>query len=53
MAKSDTEVAIIGGGAAGVAAGRRLHDAGVDCLIVEARRSAGWAHSAESVGNAD
>ena len=37
MAKSDTEVAIIGGGAAGVAAGRRLHDAGIDCLIIEAR----------------
>ncbi len=35
--KSDTEVAIIGGGAAGIAAGRRLHDAGIDCLIVEAR----------------
>ena len=35
--KSDTEVAVIGGGAAGVAAARRLHDAGIDCLIVEAR----------------
>ena len=39
--KSDTEVAIIGGGAAGVAAGRRLHDAGIDCLIVEARNRLG------------
>lgn len=37
MANGDHEVAIIGGGAAGVAAARRLHDAGVDCLIVEAR----------------
>lgn len=35
--KSDTEVAIIGGGAAGVAAARHLHDAGIDCLIIEAR----------------
>jgi monoamine oxidase len=34
---SNTEVAIIGGGAAGIAAGRRLADARVDCLIVEAR----------------
>jgi monoamine oxidase len=41
MAKDDTEVAIIGGGAAGVAAARRLHDAGVDCLIVEARERLG------------
>ncbi len=39
--KSDTEVAVIGGGAAGVAAGRRLHDAGVDCLIIEARNRLG------------
>ena len=41
MAKSDIEVAIIGGGAAGVAAGRRLNDAGIDCLIVEARSRLG------------
>jgi monoamine oxidase len=34
---SNTEVAIIGGGAAGIAAGRRLADARFDCLIVEAR----------------
>ena len=39
--KSDTEVAIIGGGAAGVAAGRHLHDAGIDCMIVEARNRLG------------
>ena len=37
MPNDDTEVAVIGGGAAGVAAARRLHDAGVNCLIVEAR----------------
>ncbi len=37
MAESDVETAIIGGGAAGLAAARRLHDAGVRCLIVEAR----------------
>jgi monoamine oxidase len=37
MAGDDVEVAIVGGGAAGVAAARRLHDAGVDCLLIEAR----------------
>lgn len=37
MAKSDTEVAIIGGGAAGIAAGRRLAKAAIDCLVIEAR----------------
>ena len=37
MANSDTEVAIIGGGAAGIAAGRRLAKAAIDCLIIEAR----------------
>jgi monoamine oxidase len=37
MAQSDAEVVIVGGGAAGIAAGRRLKDAHVDCLIVEAR----------------
>lgn len=37
MNKSETEVVIIGGGAAGIAAARRLHEAGVDCLLVEAR----------------
>jgi monoamine oxidase len=33
----NTEVAIIGGGAAGIAAGRRLAQAHVDCLIIETR----------------
>jgi monoamine oxidase len=37
----DTEIAIIGGGAAGIAAGRRLREAGHDCLIVEARSRLG------------
>jgi len=37
MANSDTEVVIVGGGAAGIAAGRRLGMAAIDCLVVEAR----------------
>jgi monoamine oxidase len=37
MPASDIEVAIIGGGAAGIAAARHLHDAGVACRIIEAR----------------
>ena len=37
MPNCDTEVAIIGGGAAGIAAARRLRDAHIDCLILEAR----------------
>ncbi len=37
MTIGDYDVVIIGGGAAGVGAGRRLHDAGLSCLIVEAR----------------
>jgi monoamine oxidase len=37
MANNDHAVAVIGGGAAGVAAARRLHDAGIDCLLIEAR----------------
>lgn len=41
MTVRDTEVAIIGGGAAGIAAGRRLHDAGIACLIIEARSRLG------------
>src|SRR5882757_1051934 len=34
---SEAEVVVVGGGAAGIAAGRRLHDAGVECLLLEAR----------------
>jgi monoamine oxidase len=41
MSNSDTEVAIIGGGAAGIAAGRHLRAAGIDCLLVEARTRLG------------
>ena len=41
MTNSETEVAIIGGGAAGIAAGRRLRAAGVDCLVIEARARLG------------
>jgi monoamine oxidase len=37
MADYDIETVIVGGGAAGIAAGRRLKNAGVECLIVEAR----------------
>src|SRR5664280_2542418 len=35
MTNSETEVAIIGGGAAGIAAGRRLRAAGIDCLLID------------------
>ena len=38
---SEAEVVIVGGGAAGIAASRRLHDAGVDCLLLEARSRLG------------
>jgi monoamine oxidase len=41
MVTDDVEVAIVGGGAAGIAAGRRLWDAGLPCLIVEARTRLG------------
>ena len=37
MVTSDIDVVIVGGGAAGVAAARRLCDAAVPCLVVEAR----------------
>ena len=41
MTNSETEVTIIGGGAAGIAAGRRLREAGIDCLVIEARARLG------------
>jgi monoamine oxidase len=41
MMNSHIEVVIIGGGAAGVAAGRRLREAAIDCLVVEARSRLG------------
>jgi monoamine oxidase len=37
MPRNEVEVVIVGAGAAGIAAGRHLHDRGVDCLLVEAR----------------
>jgi monoamine oxidase len=37
MVQSDFDVVIVGGGAAGIAAARRLHDAKLNCLLVEAR----------------
>ena len=37
MPSSDVEVVVVGGGAAGIAAARRLRDASVRCLLVEAR----------------
>jgi monoamine oxidase len=41
MASDDVEVVIVGGGAAGVAAARRLHDASIRCLLLEARSRLG------------
>jgi len=37
LPNSDVEVVVVGGGAAGIAAARRLRRASVDCLVVEAR----------------
>jgi monoamine oxidase len=51
MTNSDTEVVIIGGGAAGIAAGRHLLAAGIDCLLVEARsRLGGRAYTVDASG---
>jgi monoamine oxidase len=51
MANGSTDVAVIGGGAAGVAAARRLADSGVDARIVEARdRLGGRAWTTETSG---
>ncbi len=41
MVHDEFEVVIVGGGAAGIGAGRRLHEAGVSCLMVEARERLG------------
>jgi len=41
MPISETDVVIVGGGAAGIAAGRRLRSLGVEALIVEARARLG------------
>jgi monoamine oxidase len=51
MPGSDVEAVVVGGGAAGVAAARRLREAGIDCLIVEARGRLGgraWTITDES-----
>ena len=37
VSSGDTEVVIVGGGAAGIAAGRRLREANIQCVVVEAR----------------
>lgn len=41
MPDSDVDVVVIGGGAAGVAAAKRLTDASIRCLLVEARARLG------------
>lgn len=41
MVNSNTEVVIVSGGAAGIAAGRRLCEAQIQCLVVEARQRLG------------
>jgi monoamine oxidase len=53
MPKSEVEVLIIGAGAAGIAAGRKLRDSGVDALLVEARfRIGGRAWTRNVAGHA-
>lgn len=53
MSKSETEVVIVGGGAAGIAAAKRLHESGIDCLLVEARdRLGGRGFSVAAPGGA-
>ena len=41
MSASKAEVVVVGGGAAGIGAARRLHDAGIDTLLIEARSRLG------------
>ena len=51
MPGSDVEVVVVGGGAAGIAAARRLRDVAVDCLLVEARgRLGGRAFTVKEAG---
>jgi len=51
MANDSVEVAVIGGGAAGIGAARRLRDAGVKAFILEARdRLGGRAWTIEAGG---
>ncbi|HEY5081342.1 MAG TPA: NAD(P)/FAD-dependent oxidoreductase [Bauldia sp.] len=50
MAVNDFEVVVVGAGAAGIAAARKLKDAGVDTLLVEARdRIGGRAWTVDAV----
>ncbi len=49
----DVAVAVVGAGAAGIAAARRLYEAGVDCLLIEARdRLGGRAWTVAEQGHA-
>ena len=51
MPRSEVDVAIVGGGAAGIAAARRLREAGIDALILEARpRIGGRAWTVQEAG---
>ncbi len=51
MASGEVEVLIVGGGAAGIAAARRLSEAGVETLLIEARsRLGGRAWTFEAAG---
>lgn len=49
MSNSETDVCIVGGGAAGVAAARRLSDLGVEAVILEARSRLGGRAWTEAV----
>ncbi|MFC7054375.1 flavin monoamine oxidase family protein [Hansschlegelia quercus] len=49
MTRSSVEVVVVGGGAAGIGAARKLHEAGIDVLIVEARdRLGGRAYTVQN-----
>lgn len=51
MANREVEIVIVGGGAAGIAAARRLREAGVEALLIEARsRLGGRAWTIEAGG---
>src|SRR5215468_8161981 len=53
MANSDVDAVVVGGGAAGIAAARRLHEASVRCLLLEARsRLGGRAWTINAAGHA-